>query len=78
MGFCSKYLMAGKLETEGKLMEQVSNCNYLRYVISNDDNNINIKAQIYNTINGIIKDYFEKFCIRQQRQNYEYLTLFLK
>lgn len=66
-----------KLKTEGKLTEQVSNCNYLGYLISND-NNINIKAQIYNIINGIIKDHFENFCIRQQRQNYEYLTLFLK
>jgi hypothetical protein len=78
MGFCSKNLKTVKLETEGKIIEQISNCNYLGYLISNDDDNINIKAQRYNIINGIIKDHFEKFCIRQQRQNYEYLTLFLR
>jgi hypothetical protein len=34
-----------KLESEGKIIKQVSNFNYLGYIISDDDNDISIKLQ---------------------------------
>jgi hypothetical protein len=37
-----------KLETEGKIIAQVSNFNYLGYLISHDDEHISIKIQRYN------------------------------
>jgi hypothetical protein len=38
-----KKIKSVKLETEGKIIEQVSNFNYLGHVTSNDDNDISIK-----------------------------------
>jgi bisphosphoglycerate-independent phosphoglycerate mutase (AlkP superfamily) len=49
-----------KLGTEGKIIENVSNFNYLGYLISNNDNDISIKLQRFNKINGKIKGQFGK------------------
>jgi hypothetical protein len=57
MGFCGKKIKRTKLEIEGTIIEQVSNFNYLGYLISNN-NDITIKLQRYTKMNGIIKGQF--------------------
>jgi hypothetical protein len=55
IGFCGRNVQRVKIEIEGKITEQVSNFNYLGYLISSDDNDISVKVQRYNKMNGIIK-----------------------
>jgi hypothetical protein len=50
-----------KIEIESKIIEQVSSFNYLKNLISNEENDINIKLQRYNKMNGIIKHHFWKY-----------------
>jgi hypothetical protein len=47
-----------KLENEGKVVEQASKLNFVGYLIQNDDNDINVKLQRCNKMNGIIKGHF--------------------
>jgi hypothetical protein len=49
-----------KIEIEGKIIEQVSNFNYLGSLISSEEKDINAKLQGYNKVNGIIKRHFGK------------------
>jgi hypothetical protein len=49
-----------KIEIEVKIIEQVSNLNYLGGLISNEEKDINAKLQRYNKMNGIIKRHFGK------------------
>jgi hypothetical protein len=60
MGFCGKNIKRAKLEIEGKIIEKVPNFNYVGYLVLNDDNDISIKLQIYNKMNGITKGHFGK------------------
>jgi hypothetical protein len=55
MGLCGKNVQRTKTEIKGKIVEQVSNFNYLGQLISNEENGINIKLQRYNKMNGRIK-----------------------
>jgi hypothetical protein len=50
-----------KIETEGKIIDQVSNFKYLGYLISNDDKDMNIKLERNNKTKGIIKCHFGKY-----------------
>jgi hypothetical protein len=59
-GLCGKNIQRVKIEIGGTIIEQVSSFNYLGNLISNDEKDINIKLQIYNKINGIIKRHFGK------------------
>jgi hypothetical protein len=49
-----------KIETEGKIIKQVSNFNYLGSLVSKEEKDINAKLQKCNEISGIIKRYFGK------------------
>jgi hypothetical protein len=60
IGVCGKNIQWVKIEIEGKIMEQVSNYNYLGSLISNEEKDINAKLQGYNKMNGIIKQHFGK------------------
>jgi hypothetical protein len=60
MALCGKNIQRVEIETEGKIIEQVSNFNYLGHLISNEEKDINIKLQIYNKMNGIIKCHLGK------------------
>jgi adenine deaminase len=64
-----------KLETERKSIELVSNFNYLWYIIS-DDNDISIKLQRYNKLNGMIKGHFCKRTTTETKLQ-KYITLLL-
>jgi hypothetical protein len=55
LGVCGKNIQRVKIEIEGKIIEQVSNFNYLGSLISNEEKDINTKLQRYNKMNGIIK-----------------------
>jgi hypothetical protein len=43
-----------KPETEGKIIEQVSDLSYLGYLVPNGDNYTSLKMNRYNKMNGII------------------------
>jgi hypothetical protein len=45
IGVCGKNIQRVKIEIEGKIIEQVSNFNYLGSVISNEEKDINAKLQ---------------------------------
>jgi hypothetical protein len=60
IGVCGKNIQRVKIEIEGKIIEQVSNFNYLGSLISYEGKDINAKLQIYNKMNGIIKRHFRK------------------
>jgi hypothetical protein len=60
IGLCGKNIQRVKIETEGKIIEQVSSFNYLGNLIPNEEKDINIKLQRYNKMNGIIKQHFGK------------------
>jgi hypothetical protein len=60
IGLCGKNIQRVKIEIEGKITEQVSSFNYLGNLISNEEDDINIKLQRYNKMNGIIKHHFGK------------------
>jgi hypothetical protein len=55
IGVCGKNIQRVKIEIEGKIIEQVSNFNYLGSLVSNEEKDINAKLQRYNKMNGIIK-----------------------
>jgi hypothetical protein len=61
IGFCGKNMQRVEVDIEGKTIEPVSNFNYLGYLISDDDKDINMKLQIYNKMNGIIECRFGKY-----------------
>jgi hypothetical protein len=58
IGLCGKNVQRVKIELESKIIEQVSNFNYLGNLISNEEKDI--KLQRYNKMNGIIKQHFGK------------------
>jgi hypothetical protein len=60
IGLCGKNIQRVKIEIEGKIIEQVSNFNYLGSLISNEEKDVNAKLQRYNKMNGIIKRHFGK------------------
>jgi hypothetical protein len=60
IGVCGKNIQRVKIETEGKIIEQVSNFNYLGSLISNEEKDINAKLQRCFKMNGIIKRHFGK------------------
>jgi hypothetical protein len=60
IGVCGKNIQQDKIEIEGKIIEQVSDFNYLGNLISHKEMDINIKLQRYNKMNGVIKRHFRK------------------
>jgi hypothetical protein len=60
MGSCGKNIQRFKMETEGKIIEQVSNFIYLGHIMPNEEKDINEELQKYNKMNGIIKCHFGK------------------
>jgi hypothetical protein len=72
-----KNIKRAKLESEGKIKQQVFNFNYLRYIISYDDNDISIKLQKYNKLNGMIKGHFCKHMTTETKLQ-KYITLLTK
>lgn len=66
-----------KLESEGKIIKQVSNFNYLGYIISDDDNDISIKLQWYNKLNGMTKGHFCT-CMTTETKLHKYIAILLK
>jgi hypothetical protein len=58
IGSCGKNVQRVKTEIEGKLIEQVSNFNYLGNVISHEEKDISAELQRYNKMNGITKCHF--------------------
>jgi hypothetical protein len=55
---CGKNIQGVKIEIEGKIIEQVSNFNYVGSLVSNGEKDINAKLQRYNKMNVIIKRHF--------------------
>jgi hypothetical protein len=74
-GLCGKNIQRAKIEIEGKIIEQVSSFNYLGNLISNEEKDINIKLQIYNKMNGIIKRNFRKHMSKDTKLRIHNITL---
>jgi hypothetical protein len=49
-----------KIEIEGKIIEQVSDFAYLGNTFSEHKNDVDIKLQKYNKMNGVIRRHFGK------------------
>jgi hypothetical protein len=60
-----------------KFQNKFLNFNYLGYIISDDDNDVSIKLQRYNKLNGIIKGHFCKHMTTETKLQ-KYITLLLK
>jgi hypothetical protein len=51
IGVCGKNIQRVKIESEGKIIEQVFNFNDLGSLIQNEEKDINAKLQRYNKMN---------------------------